>query len=394
MFKQLTALAIVALAAAACSVDGASSEELGTQAQELIPGGSCNVGGLEWKPFVAHLAYDAMQDFGRWEFTTDLEIAPSNDRLQISSAGFAQCTARGRSGCPAMTAGLSAQEGSTVMTKQADGSTKPTIDPSQVRSQLYYGFQAQQTNEQYQQMISDNSEAYPNNQFKSATKTGLAHTLSLTNCAATIYVNGSYGGASQCLRAGNYRMADLTIGNDQVSSIKVRSGMKVTLYEHDQFGGASAAYTGDASGLGTFNDKTSSLNIASTDTTSSDKCSAIDSFKVTLTNGGDWTAIRGKLVTLGYMRGNDVLDVRLDLANNTVDVDPFNVDFVPPAQIGGATYGVLVKSATVETWRSTEDPSPSIFPVGGGCQKKSYGGTGYWPGIVKSSGSYRYCFCN
>ena len=105
MFKQLTAVAFSALALGACGMQGPSSEDLGSMHQEIV---SCSVGGLEWKLFLAHLAYDAAEDVGRWEFTTDLQIAPSGDRLQISPAGYAQCASRGRSGCPSLTAGLSA----------------------------------------------------------------------------------------------------------------------------------------------------------------------------------------------------------------------------------------------------------------------------------------------
>jgi hypothetical protein len=115
---------------------------------------------------------------------------------------------------------------------------------------------------------------------------------------------------------------------------------------------------------------------------------------VTLLNGGDWTKIRAKLQTLGYMRGNDVLDVRLDLANQIIEVDPYNVDFVPPSQIGGTTYGVSVKSAVAETWRTTDDPSPSVFPVGASCKKKPYGSNSWYTGTVRSSGMYRFCYVN
>ena len=380
MFKQLTALALTTLAMAACSVDGASPEDLGSMHQELV---SCSVTGLEWKPFLAHLAYDSAEDFGRWEFTTDLQVAPSGDRLQISSAGYSLCASRGRSGCPSMTAGLAAQDG----TDDIIINSKPIMSPNQIRSMLMSGFAAQKQNEDSIGYISDPSEASPYTTVKSPSRTGLPHTVALTNCAATLYADPNFAGASQCLRTGNYRMADLKIGNDALSSFKVRSGMKVTLYENDQFDGASTVQTADAAGLGTFNDRTSSIVIS----TSAPTCSAVDTYKVTVTSG-NWTDIRAKLVTLGYMRGNDVLDVRIDLANGTIDIDPFNVDFVPPSQIGGTTYGVDVKSPTAETWRSTEDPAPSIFPLGAACKKKSYGSTVFSPGIVKASGSYRYCY--
>jgi hypothetical protein len=385
MFKQLTAVTLTALALGACSMEGASSEDLGTQ-QAALTGGQCGISGLEWKPFLAHLAFDAAEDFGRWEFTTDLYI--NGDRLAISTSGYALCASRGRTGCPSVTAGLSAQDGTSEVQNSAG---RVIINPNTIRSQLVTGWTTQANYELNQQWLDDASEGAPYNHFQAATKTGLPHTVSLTNCAVTIYADNNYSGASQCLRAGNYRKTDLKIGENSVSSVKVRSGMKVTLYEHDQYTGAKLVAASDTASVGSFNDMTSSLVVSATDTS---VCSAIDTFKVTVSSG-DWTKIRSKLITLGWDRGNsDLLDLRIDKSGNTIDVDPFNVDFVPPSQIGGTTYGVDVKSDTAETWRSTEDPAPSIFPIGAGCRKKSYGGSSYFPGIVKSMGSYRYCYSN
>jgi hypothetical protein len=359
-----------------------TAEELGTAQQEL---NTCSVSGLEWKPYLARLAYDAAEDFGRWEFTTDLEIAPSGDRLRISGNGYNLCAARGRTGCPAVTAGLQAQDG----TEDVQVNGKAIISPNQIRSMLMTGFQAQKQNEDYIGYITDSSEAEPYRTMKSPTRTGLPHSVTLTNCAATIYADPGYAGASQCLRVGSYRMADLKIGNDKLSSLKVRSGMKITLYEHDQFGGASNMQTADVYGFGPFNDRTSSIVVSA----NTSICSSVDTYKVNVSSG-NWTDIRAKLVTLGYMRGNDILDVRIDLANQTIDVDPFNVDFIPPSQIGGTTYGVAVKAESAETWRYTEDPYPAIFPVGAVCKKQPYASYSWFSGTVRSVGSYRYCHVN
>lgn len=383
MLKKLSGTILAAVAVlAGCSVNSGTPEDVAAAQQALS---TCGANGLEWKPFVAHLAYDAAEDFGRWEFTTDLQIAPSGDRLQISSAGFAQCASRGRTGCPAVTAGLTAQEG----TQDVFSSGKMIISPGQIRGALVLGWKQQKQNEDYIGYITDPSENSQYQTLKSPTRTGLPHTLTLTNCAATVYANGGYGGTSQCLRTGSYRMADLKIGNDALSSLKVRPGMKVTLYENDQFAGASNVQTADVYQFGPFDNRTSSIVVS--DNTGA--CSAIDTYKVNVSSG-QWTDIRAKLVTLGYMRGNDILDVRIDLANQTIDVDPFNVDFVPPSQIGGTTYGVAVKSEVAETWRSTDDPTPAIFPIGAACKKQPVGMTGFFPGIVRSMGAYRYCNLN
>ena len=385
MLKQLSAT-VVTLAAvnlAACSVDGPSSEDLAAVQQAAV---SCDMSGLEWKPFVAHLAYDAAEDFGRWEFTTDLYT--NGDRLAISTEGLNRCISRGRPGCPSVTAGLSAQEG----WQPVISSGKVILDPAKVRKALVEGLAAQYGYESVQGIITDPTASAPYNTFQSPTRTGLQHTLTLTNCAVTAYSDYWWNGRSQCLRTGSMRMSDLAagIGNDTMSSLKVRPGMRVVLYEHDQFGGASTVLTGDHGAINYFNDRVSSLTVS--DTTGA--CSARDAYKVTLLNGGDWTKIRGKLQTLGYMRGNDVLDVRIDLANQIIEVDPYNVDFVPPSQIGGTAYGVSVKSIVAETWRTTDDPSPSVLPVGASCKKKPYGSTSWYTGTVRSSGMYRFCYVN
>lgn len=77
---------------------------------------------------------------------------------------------------------------------------------------------------------------------------------------ATIYQHANYGGASQELGLGSYDIDQLTIGNDQVSSVKVPEGLRVTLYEHANFRGNHKTFTSDTSYVGDdFNDKTSGI---------------------------------------------------------------------------------------------------------------------------------------
>ena len=74
MLKKLSGTILAAVAVlAGCSVNSGTPEDVAAAQQALS---TCGANGLEWKPFVAHLAYDAAEDFGRWEFTTDLQIAP------------------------------------------------------------------------------------------------------------------------------------------------------------------------------------------------------------------------------------------------------------------------------------------------------------------------------
>ena len=82
---------------------------------------------------------------------------------------------------------------------------------------------------------------------------------------ATFYENSNYGGWSVSLPEGTYDYSDIIakgIKNDAISSLKVNSGYKVTLYNDEGFNGTSKAFTGDASYVGDeMNDKTSSIKI-------------------------------------------------------------------------------------------------------------------------------------
>jgi hypothetical protein len=84
---------------------------------------------------------------------------------------------------------------------------------------------------------------------------------------ATTYKDCNYSGSAVALPVGDYTLAALNargILNDDVSSIRVNSGYKVTLYENDNFGGATLVLTADHSclvGAG-WNDRASSIKVA------------------------------------------------------------------------------------------------------------------------------------
>jgi len=90
-----------------------------------------------------------------------------------------------------------------------------------------------------------------------------------TEPIATFYQACGYDGVNynyQSLSEGKYTASDLAyrgIGNNQLSSLKVASGYKVTLYDGDNFTGATFTATGDRSCLVdyNFNDLTSSLKV-------------------------------------------------------------------------------------------------------------------------------------
>jgi len=87
-----------------------------------------------------------------------------------------------------------------------------------------------------------------------------------TSGVATFYKDCNYGGYAVALNTGAYTLSQLSalgIQNDDISSLKVNSGYKVTLYRDDNFSGPAIVKTGDDACLvdDNFNDSTSSLKV-------------------------------------------------------------------------------------------------------------------------------------
>ncbi|MFX1294958.1 MAG: beta/gamma crystallin-related protein [Promethearchaeota archaeon] len=75
-----------------------------------------------------------------------------------------------------------------------------------------------------------------------------------------IYKHTNYGEPKQRLEPGSYRANDLEIGNDELTSLRVPPGYKVTLFIDDKFQGQSRVYYYNTPSVGRdFNDKTSSI---------------------------------------------------------------------------------------------------------------------------------------
>lgn len=78
---------------------------------------------------------------------------------------------------------------------------------------------------------------------------------------ATIYNGKEYQGASKSLAAGKYKLTELGIGNDKLSSLKVPDTLKVVLFEHDSFEGRRVICVRDTASLESANDQVSSIHI-------------------------------------------------------------------------------------------------------------------------------------
>ena len=78
----------------------------------------------------------------------------------------------------------------------------------------------------------------------------------------TLYEDCNYSGKSNYLEVGNYRLSQMKMDNDKLSCINIPPGMKVTIYENDNFGGKSKTYTSSINCLdGDWNDMASSIAV-------------------------------------------------------------------------------------------------------------------------------------
>jgi hypothetical protein len=91
---------------------------------------------------------------------------------------------------------------------------------------------------------------------------------------ATVYKDCNYGGYAVALNPGTYTLSQLNalgVLNDDISSLKINPGYKVTLYRDDNFSGPAVVKTADDACLvdDNFNDSASSLKIETASTFSS-----------------------------------------------------------------------------------------------------------------------------
>jgi hypothetical protein len=88
----------------------------------------------------------------------------------------------------------------------------------------------------------------------------------LDDTRAILFSDAGFGGRAQLLGPGLYRVGDLSIGNDAVSSVSVAGGTFVTLYEHDGYAGRSATFASSTPWVGSsFNDLASSVVVGEAD---------------------------------------------------------------------------------------------------------------------------------
>jgi hypothetical protein len=144
---------------------------------------------------------------------------------------------------------------------------------------------------------------------------------------ATFYKDCNYGGAAVGLAAGSYtlsRLQSFGIVNDDISSLQIQSGYRVTLYWDDNYAGATLVKTANDACLvdDGWNDKVSSLVISSTAaarTSITPKENTISNLpgqqELKLFNSPD---LRGIPVRIYDIMGRQVLQVRP--TSNRIDI--------------------------------------------------------------------------
>lgn len=88
------------------------------------------------------------------------------------------------------------------------------------------------------------------------------HHSSNSRDMVTLYVDSNYRGNNQQFGDGSYNASDIGLPNDAISSIRVPSGMSVTVYTDDHHRGRSETYSSDIRALSyDFNDKITSIRV-------------------------------------------------------------------------------------------------------------------------------------
>jgi predicted alpha-1,6-mannanase (GH76 family) len=80
----------------------------------------------------------------------------------------------------------------------------------------------------------------------------------------SVYQDITFGGYAAGLEVGDYTTAQLQakgVSNNDITSLKVAQGFKITVFDSDNFTGTSGVYTADAGWLADWNDRVSSLRV-------------------------------------------------------------------------------------------------------------------------------------
>ena len=170
-----------------------------------------------------------------------------------------------------------------------------------------------------------------------------------TTGVATFYKDCSYGGTAVSLPAGSYTRAQMIakgINDDEISSLKVQSGYKVTLYWDDNFTGTTLVKTGDDDCLvdDGWNDKVTSLVIG-TNTSSSGTLIQAENYNNMAGIQTEACTDEGGGLNVGYI---DATDWMAYYNINFPVSGTYKVEYRVASQSGGGTLSCDLNAGSIQ----------------------------------------------
>lgn len=172
----------------------------------------------------------------------------------------------------------------------------------------------------------------------------------------TLHEDCNYRGKSYTLEAGTYRMYQMRIGNDKLSSFQVPSGFRITIYTDDNFNSKSSSYTSSVSCLDSAWDNTASAIV-------------VENTTIQQTNPNEYVVLYSDCYSRGFSRslrpgiykGTDLGELKNNISSFSIfgnlrlrvytasdDASGYNVAFDNSETCLSRTYNDRISSLVVE----------------------------------------------
>lgn len=211
-----------------------------------------------------------------------------------------------------------------------------------------------------------------------------------------IYENCNYSGKKYFLSAGSYSKYQMKIENDMLSSMQIPNGMRVTIYEHDNFKGSSSTYTSDIACLpATWNDNTSSLVVENLNYQPG-------------YNQNDYITFYNDCYSKGYSQslppgtyyGNQLGSLKLNISSFTIygnlrvkvytssdNASGYSYTFDATQNCLGTSYSDKIRSLVIE-YKPTQPNYPTYPPAGTGSYATVYADCNYGGNSLRLAPGY------
>jgi hypothetical protein len=172
----------------------------------------------------------------------------------------------------------------------------------------------------------------------------------------TLHEDCNFRGKSYTLEAGTYRLYQMRIGNDKLSSFQVPSGFRITIYADDNFNSKSASYTSSVSCLDSAWDNNTSAIV-------------VENTNIQQTNPNEYVVLYSDCYSKGFSRslrpgvykGADLGELKNNISSFSIfgnlrmrvytaseDASGYNVAFDNSETCLSRTYNDRISSLVVE----------------------------------------------